>query len=82
MSVQQEKSYPQIAGRAFGRGTFHKPALEGSEVTWEKPFRVEAGDILISNIKAWEGAIAVAPRGLAPNRAQKCPGDWDRYIMS
>jgi type I restriction enzyme S subunit len=29
-------------------------------VTWQKPFLVKSGDILISNIKAWEGAIAVA----------------------
>ena len=32
----------------------------GADVTWEKPFRVAKDDILISNIKAWEGAIAVA----------------------
>ena len=51
--------YPQISVRSFGRGTFHNPPLKGSEITWEKPHRVEAGDILISNIKAWEGAIAV-----------------------
>lgn len=57
--VDQGTSYPQIAVRSFGRGTFNKPALDGSDVTWEKPFLVEAGDILISNIKAWEGAIAV-----------------------
>ncbi|WP_437969149.1 hypothetical protein WMF04_07600 [Sorangium sp. So ce260] len=57
--VDQNASYPQIAVRSFGRGTFNKPALEGSDVTWEKPFIVHAGDLLISNIKAWEGAIAV-----------------------
>jgi type I restriction enzyme S subunit len=57
--VDQAESYPQIAVRSFGRGTFNKPALEGADVTWEKPFLVEGGDILISNIKAWEGAIAV-----------------------
>jgi type I restriction enzyme S subunit len=60
VAVNVEKSYPAIAVRSFGRGTFHKPPLVGSEVTWEKPFRVEAGDILVSNIKAWEGALAVA----------------------
>jgi type I restriction enzyme S subunit len=52
-------SYPQIAVRSFGRGTFHKPPLAGSEMTWQKAFLVNANDILISNIKAWEGAIAV-----------------------
>ncbi|MEN6521151.1 MAG: restriction endonuclease subunit S [Armatimonadota bacterium] len=60
VAVDPEKEYPQIAVRSFGRGTFHKPPLQGGAVTWQKPFRVEAGDILISNIKAWEGAIAVA----------------------
>lgn len=58
-AVVQGENYPQIAVRSFGRGTFNKPELEGDEITWEKPFRVEGGDILISNIKAWEGAIAV-----------------------
>src|SRR5207248_7875002 len=28
--------------------------------TWQKLFRVESGDIVFSNIKAWEGAFAVA----------------------
>lgn len=52
--------YPQVSVRSFGRGTFHNPPLQGSEITWQKPFLVNAGDILVSNIKAWEGAIAVA----------------------
>lgn len=58
--VGEAENYPQVSVRSFGRGTFHKPPLAGSEITWEKPFRVEQGDLLISNIKAWEGAIAVA----------------------
>lgn len=58
--VDIERSYPGVSVRSFGRGTFHNPPLAGSEVTWQKPFLVKAGDILISNIKAWEGAIAVA----------------------
>jgi type I restriction enzyme S subunit len=60
VSVDPEKEYPQVAVRSFGRGTFHKPSLLGADVTWQKPFLVKAGDILISNIKAWEGAVAVA----------------------
>lgn len=58
--VELDKSYPQVSVRSFGRGTFHKPPLIGNEVTWQKPFLVRAGDILVSNIKSWEGAIAVA----------------------
>ncbi|WP_372396515.1 restriction endonuclease subunit S [Azospirillum sp. HJ39] len=52
-------SYPIIAVRSFGRGTFHHPDLHGSDITWQKLFQVRAGDLLISNIKAWEGAVAV-----------------------
>ena len=63
VTVDFEASYPQVSVRSFGRGAFHKPPLIGSEVTWEKPFLVKAGDILVSNIKAWEGAIAVAGAG-------------------
>jgi type I restriction enzyme S subunit len=60
VNVETDKIYPQVSVRSFGRGSFHREPLVGAEVTWEKPFRVESGDILISNIKAWEGAIAVA----------------------
>jgi type I restriction enzyme S subunit len=59
VAIDSTVSYPRIAVRSFGRGTFHKPPLVGSEVTWQKMFQVNAGDLLISNIKAWEGAIAV-----------------------
>lgn len=54
--------YPQVSVRSFGKGTFHNPSLQGGEITWQKPHLVRCGDILVSNIKAWEGAIAVADR--------------------
>lgn len=57
--IDPAATYPQIAARSFGKGTFHQPPLLGSEITWQKPYLVKAGDILISNIKAWEGAVAV-----------------------
>ncbi len=37
-----------------------KPDVQGAELTWQKLFRIEVGDLVISNIKAWEGAFAVA----------------------
>ncbi|CAA7614662.1 Restriciton endonuclease subunit S [Magnetospirillum sp. LM-5] len=52
-------NYPLLAVRSFGRGTFCKPPLEGDEITWQSLFQVRAGDLLLSNIKAWEGAVAV-----------------------
>lgn len=59
-TVDPAANYPQVSVRSFGRGSFHSGVLEGSAITWEKPHLVLAGDILVSNIKAWEGAIAVA----------------------
>ena len=60
VEVEIEKSYPELGVRSFGRGTFHKPPLHGIELTWQKLFRIEDGDLVFSNIKAWEGAFAVA----------------------
>lgn len=52
--------YEELGARSFGKGIFHKPTLRGGSLTWQKLFQVHTGDIVISNIKAWEGAIAVA----------------------
>ena len=36
VDVQPNQSYPELGVRSFGRGTFHKPALEGIEVGSKK----------------------------------------------
>jgi type I restriction enzyme, S subunit len=58
--ITLDAEYQEIGARSFGKGIFHKPTLRGESLTWQKLFQVHAGDIVISNIKAWEGAIAVA----------------------
>ena len=60
VEIQPDQNYPELGVRSFGRGTFHKPALHGSKLTWQKLFLVQEGDLVFSNIKAWEGAFAVA----------------------
>jgi len=55
VDVQPDESYPELGVRSFGRGTFHKPALEGSQLTWQRLFRIHEDDLVFSNIKAWEG---------------------------
>lgn len=59
VETSPDGSYPRLAVRSFGRGTFRKPPLDGEEITWQNLFQVRAGDLLFSNIKAWEGAVAV-----------------------
>jgi type I restriction enzyme S subunit len=60
VDVDLEASYPELGIRSFGNGTFHKPALSGSDVGSKRIYRIEPGDLLFSNVFAWEGAIAVA----------------------
>jgi type I restriction enzyme S subunit len=52
--------YREIGARSFGKGLFFKPDFDGAEATWEKPVWIRSGDLVLSNIKAWEGAIALA----------------------
>ena len=60
VEIQPDQTYPELGVRSFGRGTFHKLALDGSKLTWQKLFLIQEGDLVFSNIKAWEGAFAVA----------------------
>jgi len=54
--------YPELGIRSFGKGTFHKPAITGADVGTKKLFRIEPGDLVFSNVFAWEGAIAIAKK--------------------
>jgi len=60
VEIESGGQYPELGVRSFGKGIFHKPTLRGSDITWQKLFRVRTNDVVFSNIKAWEGAIAVA----------------------
>ena len=53
-------SYPELGIRSFGKGTFHKTPLSGGDVGTKRLFSIEPGDLLFSNVFAWEGAIAIA----------------------
>jgi type I restriction enzyme S subunit len=59
-TIELDGSYPELGIRSFGKGTFHKPPLSGSEVGTKRLYRIEPGDLLFSNVFAWEGAIAIA----------------------
>ena len=61
--VDPDGSYPELGVRSFGRGTFHKPTIHRHQTSdlAEGSFRMSnQGDLVFSNIKAWEGAFAVA----------------------
>lgn len=60
VDIDSETTYNEVGARSFGKGLFIKPPFDGAEATWQKPVWIEPGDLVFSNIKAWEGAIAVA----------------------
>ena len=59
VTVDHQSSYAELGIRSFGKGTFHKPTLSGVELGDKRVYRIEPGDLLFSNVFAWEGAIAV-----------------------
>lgn len=54
------EEYVEVGLRSFGRGFFHKPAIAGAQLGNKKVYRIEPGDLVVSNVFAWEGALAVA----------------------
>ncbi len=60
VEVTGDGVYPEMGIRSFGKGTFHKPALNGIEVGTKRLYGIEPNDLVFSNVFAWEGAVAVA----------------------
>ena len=52
--------YHEIGVRSFGRGVFHKEPVSGAELGTKRVFRIEPGDLVVSNVFAWEGAVGCA----------------------
>lgn len=64
--------YVSIGVRSFGKGIFHYEPKLGSQLGSLRFFDVQPDRLVVSNIKGWEGAIAVSSRAdarcLASNR--------------
>ena len=59
VEVEMDGDYPELGVRSFGKGTFHKPVLNGIDVGTKKLYSMNPGDLVFSNVFSWEGAIAV-----------------------
>jgi len=60
LTIKQNEEYPELGIRSFGKGTFHKPAIKGIDLGTKRIYQIKSGDLLFSNVFAWEGGIAVA----------------------
>ena len=64
-AVSPTEVYPQVGVRGFGGGLFPKSAVTGSDTTYKRFNRLYAGAVVLSQVKGWEGAVAVCPTELA-----------------
>lgn len=60
VSIAPEATYTELGVRSFYKGTFHRRTVPGSDFSWQDLYRVRTGNLIFSNIMAWEQAIAIA----------------------
>ncbi len=62
VQVRTDSIYQEIGVKSFGKGLFIKPPLRGAELGGKRVFEIRAGDFVVSNVFAWEGAVGVASK--------------------
>lgn len=60
VTVDPVAEYQEIGIRSFGRGIFHKEPVIGAQLGNKRVFEIKPGDLVLSNVFAWEGAVALA----------------------
>lgn len=60
VTVEPTVDYKLVGVYSFGRGLFNHDPKPGSELGAYRFFEVQAGDLVLSNIGAWEGGIGFA----------------------
>lgn len=59
VEIDPERAYPYVGVRSFGKGLIRYPAVPARELSKLSYFSLADDVLIISNIKAWEGAVAV-----------------------
>lgn len=60
VDVDLREVYQEIGVRAHGRGLFIKQPASGADLGNKRVFTVKRDDLVVSNVFAWEGAVATA----------------------
>ena len=63
--VRVESEYPQVGVRGFGGGLFPKAAVAGTKTSYRAFNRLYTDALVLSQVKGWEGALALCPPELA-----------------
>jgi type I restriction enzyme S subunit len=62
--------YPQVGIKGFGQGLFRRETLDATQTTYKAFNRLFDGAVVLSQVKGWEGAIAI------------CPAEFDGWYAS
>ena len=60
IQLDQSSTYRPIGVRGFGRGMIRYPETDADALSKLRYFAVKPGSLIVSNIKAWEGAVCTA----------------------
>lgn len=60
LALDPQEQYIEIGIRSFGKGMFRKPPVSGASLGSKRVLTVKPGDLVFSNVFAWEGAVAIA----------------------
>lgn len=63
VEIDLDRPYKEFGIRSFYKGIFLRRTQRGSDYDWQKLFTVHEGDVVFSNIMAWEKAIGLASKG-------------------
>jgi restriction endonuclease S subunit len=65
IKLNPTQMYTEIGIRSFGKGIFHKTPVLGASLGNKRVLEIHPGDIVFSNVFAWEGAVGVASQAEA-----------------
>lgn len=63
ITIESGQNYTTIGIKSFGKRIFHYPPCDADELSKLRYFKFPAHALALSNIKAWEGAIALSGPG-------------------
>lgn len=86
VEIDPNETYTELGVRSFNKGTFHRRRVQGAEFNWQDLYRIRVGDLVFSNIMAWEGAVALACSAddgcVGNHRMLTCECDRRRVVPS
>ena len=59
--VHPDRAYRVAGTYSFGRGLIDRGAISGSETSYKEFSKLAIGEVVVSKLNGWEGAVAVVP---------------------